>query len=233
MPGAPAATPRPAAAGSGTAEQHDLLERMRAVERELIQRQEELGGLDAVAGDGDHGLGMVRGIQGALAGATNTLAAGGSTAAMLIEAGEAWSDQVGGTSGALWGGALMAAGQQLASADSIDGDSIAAAVAAALQAVMALGQAVPGDKTMVDALQPFSDRLQAALQEGESLEQALHQAAAASYGAALATAELLPRLGRARPHGERSLGHPDPGAMSLAYSLMAATKPRDPALTDP
>ena len=231
VPGAPATAPRPVVAspGSGSAGQRDLLERMRAVERELIQRQEELGGLDAVAGDGDHGLGMVRGIQGALTSAGNTLAGGGSTAVMLIEAGEAWSDQGGGTSGALWGGALMAAGQQLASADAIDGDTIAAAVAAALQAVMVLGKAVPGDKTMVDALQPFSDRLQAGMQAGESLEQALHQAAAASYDAAVATAELLPRLGRARPHGERSLGHPDPGAMSLAYSLMAATRPRDPA----
>ena len=227
VPGAPAATPRPATAGSGTAEQQALLERMRAVERELIQRQEELGGLDAVAGDGDHGLGMVRGIQGALTSAGNTLAGGGSTAALLIEAGEAWSDQGGGTSGALWGGALMAAGQQLASADTLDGDTIAAAVAAALQAVMALGKAVPGDKTMVDALQPFSDRLGAGVRAGESLEQALHQAAAASYEAALATAQLLPRLGRARPHGERSLGHPDPGAMSLAYSLMAATRSGD------
>jgi dihydroxyacetone kinase len=227
----PAAVANP---GPSTAGQLELLERMRAVQRELIARQEELGGLDAVAGDGDHGLGMVRGIQGALASAEGTVARGGSTATLLIEAGEAWSDQGGGTSGALWGGALMAAGQQLASAASSaggasDGDTIAAAVAAALRAVTTLGKAAPGDKTMVDALQPFSDRLQSGVRAGESLEQALRQAAAASSEAALATAQLLPRLGRARPHGERSLGHPDPGAMSLAYALMAATRPRDSA----
>ena len=233
-PAAPAPDPGAASAGSGSAGQRELLERMRAVQRELIARQEELGGLDAVAGDGDHGLGMVRGIQGALASAERTVARGGSTAALLIEAGEAWSDQGGGTSGALWGGALMAAGEQLATAassagGSIDGEAVAAAVAAALQAVTTLGKAAPGDKTMVDALQPFSNRLQSGVRAGESLEQALHQAAAASYEAALATAQLLPRLGRARPHGERSLGHPDPGAMSLAYCLMAATRLRNSA----
>jgi dihydroxyacetone kinase len=157
----------------------------------------------------------------------STVARGGSTAALLIEAGEAWSEQGGGTSGALWGGALVAAGEQLARAEAIDGEAIAAAVAAALGAVMALGKAAPGDKTMVDALQPFSDRLQAGLQAGESLELALHNGAAASLEAALATAALVPKLGRARPHGARSLGHPDPGAMSLAYCLTAATRPRD------
>ena len=60
---------------------------------------------------------------------------------------------------------------------------------------------------MVDALHPLSERLQAGLQAGESLELALHNGA--------------------RPHGARSLGHPDPGAMSLAYCLMAATRPRE------
>ena len=226
-PAAPAADSLPASAGPGSAGQQLLLERLRAVDQELQQRQEELGALDAVAGDGDHGLGMVRGLQGALTSAVSTVARGGSTAALLIEAGEAWSEQGGGTSGALWGGALVAAGEQLARAEAIDGEAIAAAVAAALGAVMALGKAAPGDKTMVDALQPFSDRLQAGLQAGESLELALHNGAAASLEAALATAALVPKLGRARPHGARSLGHPDPGAMSLAYCLTAATRPRD------
>jgi dihydroxyacetone kinase len=226
-PAAPAAESLSATAGSGSAGQQLLLERLRAVAQELQHRQEELGALDAVAGDGDHGLGMVRGLQGALTSAVSTVARGGSTAALLIEAGEAWSEQGGGTSGALWGGALVAAGEQLARAEAIDGEAIAAAVAAALGAVMALGKAAPGDKTMVDALQPFSDRLQAGLQAGESLELALHNGAAASLEAALATAALVPKLGRARPHGARSLGHPDPGAMSLAYCVRAATRPRD------
>ena len=195
----------------------------------LSQRVEELGALDAVAGDGDHGLGMLRGIQGAKAAVASALVRGCSTGEALMEAGEAWSDHGGGTSGALWGGGLLAAGQVVAQAPEQDNQQpVVTAVSAALQAVRDLGQAAVGDKTMLDALEPFQSRLQSDLQAGLGLEQALRNAADAALQAAQATAGLLPRLGRARPHGERSLGHPDPGAMSLAYCLIAAIQPTDP-----
>jgi dihydroxyacetone kinase len=141
-----------------------------------------------------------------------------------MEAGEAWSDHGGGTSGALWGGALLAAGNSVAQARELGATEIAAAFDAALQAVVGLGQAVPGDKTMVDALQPYCLKLRSELQAGVPLDQSLQIAAETCLLAAKATAEMLAKLGRARPHGSRSLGHPDPGAMSLAYCLIAATQ---------
>ena len=70
---------------------------------------------------------------------------------------------------------------------------------------------------------PFSLRLRADLDAGLDLAQALQNAANTSLAAATATADLLPQLGRARPHVQRSLGHPDPGAMSMAYCLLAAS----------
>jgi dihydroxyacetone kinase len=224
----PQANPEPAAP-SGSAEltepQRALLARFAAVEAVLSQRVEELGALDAVAGDGDHGLGMLRGSQGANAAVRSALTRGCSTGEALMEAGEAWSDHGGGTSGALWGGGLLAAGQALARAPGQDDpQQVVTAVSAALAAVRDLGQAAVGDKTMLDALEPFQARLQRDLQAGLGLEEALRNAADAALAAAQATAELLPRLGRARPHGERSLGHPDPGAMSLAYCLIAASQ---------
>ena len=204
--------------------QHDLLGRFEAVEKALEQKVEELGALDAVAGDGDHGLGMLRGIRGARQSAIQACTRGCSTGEVLMEAGEAWSDHGGGTSGALWGGALLAAGNSIAQASEVGATEIAAALDAALQAVISLGQAAPGDKTMVDALQPYCLRLRSELQAGVALDQALQNAAETCLLAAKATAEMLPKLGRARPHGSRSLGHPDPGAMSLAYCLIAATQ---------
>ena len=193
--------------------QHDLLGRFEAVEKALEQKVEELGALDAVAGDGDHGLGMLRGIRGARQSAIQACTRGCSTGEVLMEAGEAWSDHGGGTSGALWGGALLAAGNSIAQASEVGATEIAAALDAALQAVISLGQAAPGDKTMVDALQPYCLRLRSELQAGVALDQALQNAAETCLLAAKATAEMLPKLGRARPHGSRSLGHPDPGAM--------------------
>ena len=204
--------------------QNALLGRFEAVEKTLEQRAEELGALDAVAGDGDHGLGMLRGIRGARQSAIHACTRGCSTGEVLMEAGEAWSDHGGGTSGALWGGALLAAGNSIAQASELGATEIAAAFDAALQAVVGLGKAVPGDKTMVDALQPYCLKLRSELQAGVPLDQALQIAAETSLLAAKATAEMLPKLGRARPHGSRSLGHPDPGAMSLAYCLIAATQ---------
>jgi dihydroxyacetone kinase len=204
--------------------QNALLGRFEAVEKTLEQRVEELGALDAVAGDGDHGLGMLRGIRGARQSAIHACTRGCSTGEVLMEAGEAWSDHGGGTSGALWGGALLAAGNSIAQASELGTTEIAAAFDAALQAVVGLGKAAPGDKTMVDALQPYCLKLRSELQAGVALDQALQIAAETSLLAAKATAEMLPKLGRARPHGSRSLGHPDPGAMSLAYCLIAATQ---------
>jgi len=204
--------------------QNALLGRFEAVEKTLEQRVEELGALDAVAGDGDHGLGMLRGIRGARQSAIHACTRGCSTGDVLMEAGEAWSDHGGGTSGALWGGALLAAGNSVAQARELGATEIAAAFDAALQAVVGFGQAVPGDKTMVDALQPYCLKLRSELQAGVPLDQALQIAAETCLLAAKATAEMLPKLGRARPHGSRSLGHPDPGAMSLAYCLIAATQ---------
>jgi dihydroxyacetone kinase len=92
--------------------------------------------------------------------------------------------------------------------------------------VQQLGKAMPGDKTLVDALVPFQQRLESGFQAGETPDKTFQAAALASQEAALATASLLPRLGRARPHAEKSLGHPDPGAMSLAYVVMAFSKAR-------
>ncbi|MEB3165677.1 MAG: dihydroxyacetone kinase family protein [Cyanobacteriota bacterium] len=201
-----------------------LLRRFAAMEGVLEQRVEELGALDAVAGDGDHGLGMLRGVRGARASAIRASARGCNPGEVLMEAGEAWSDHGGGTSGALWGGGLLAAGQALGASMAPDAAQIAAAAEAALQAVVQLGQAAPGDKTLVDALQPFCLRLRAELDQGVALEPALRNAAEAGLAAAQATANLIPQRGRARPHGQRSLGHPDPGAMSLAYCLLAATE---------
>ena len=87
---------------------------------------------------------------------------------------------------------------------------------AGIDAVTRLGGARSGDKTLVDAFAPFVDTLQAQVGQGAALADAWDAAARAASAAADATAGLTPRLGRARPLAERSIGHPDAGAISLA-----------------
>ncbi|MBT2551225.1 dihydroxyacetone kinase subunit DhaL [Arthrobacter sp. ISL-65] len=181
----------------------------------VVEHEAELGDLDAIAGDGDHGIGMRRGVDAAAAAGEQNAAAGASAERVLTAAGEAWSERAGGTSGALWGTAVMAAGLALGNRDSYAAGDANAAVSAFSNAITELGKAEPGDKTMVDALLPFRDAFQEAFDGGASLGGALTTAAAAANEAARRTAGLRPLKGRARPLAEKSLGHPDPGAVSF------------------
>ena len=191
------------------------------------ENEQRLGDLDAVAGDGDHGQGMVLGTRGAARAAEAALAAGAGAQTLLVMAGGAWSESAGGTSGALWGAALTAMGNALSDTARVSPDEFVAAVHAGIDAIVRLGGATPGDKTMVDALVPFIDTLTASSAVGASLSEAWAAASVAATEAAEATAEFTAKRGRARTHGEHSLGHPDPGATSFAL-LMAAVAPGRP-----
>ncbi|MEW1807390.1 dihydroxyacetone kinase family protein [Pseudarthrobacter sp. NPDC080039] len=181
----------------------------------VVEHEEALGKLDAIAGDGDHGIGMRRGVDAAVAAAEKSHAAGAGLEELLAAAGEQWAERAGGTSGALWGAAVTAVGRTLGSKDSYTSADAAAAVNALRDAIVTLGKAEAGDKTMVDALLPFADTFAKALDDGGSLAGSLRAAAEAAAEAADATAALSPKKGRARPLAEKSLGHPDPGAVSF------------------
>jgi len=182
---------------------------------------DELGRLDAVAGDGDHGIGMQRGLTAAVEAAEQALAAGVGVGTLLAVAGDAWSHRAGGTSGALWGVLLHQLGAALGDLRAPDGPLVATGFTAALRGVTESGKAQVGDKTMVDALDPFARALAAATAEGQPLRAAWSTAADAASQSAHATAALTPKLGRARPHAQRSVGTPDPGAISMAMILQA------------
>lgn len=182
---------------------------------------EELGRLDAVAGDGDHGIGMQRGSHAALAAGSVACTAGAGAETVLRHAADAWADKAGGTSGALWGVILTAVAANLGDAGTPDAADVAAGVAEGSRGVTDYGKAEVGDKTLVDALVPFSTELNRAVGDGASLAESWTIAADAATRAAAATADLLPRMGRARTHGQNSVGTPDPGAHSLALIVTA------------
>lgn len=194
-------------------------EKMKAA---ILENEEHLGRIDSAAGDGDHGRGMVKGVTFACEAAKEALAAGAGIGSLLKAAGEAWGAKAGGTSGVLWGAALEAAGKLLGDErECYDLFCAAEAVKAGADRMQELGHAKPGDKTMLDSLIPFSAALISAAEEGKCLESAWAEAADIASAAAEKTAELLPKVGRARPQAERSLGVPDPGAVSMAICLKA------------
>ncbi|MCW2838168.1 MAG: dihydroxyacetone kinase [Marmoricola sp.] len=190
----------------------------------VADAEEELGRIDAVAGDGDHGRGMVRGTGAAVEAAREVSAAGAGPATTLTAAGDAWAARAGGTSGVLWGAALAAVGRALGDAGRPDARRVAEGVRAGYEALVQLGGAKPGDKTMLDAWLPFSDALTTAVGHGESLVDAWSVAVGEAQSAAQATAALRPKVGRARPLAERSLGTPDAGAVSLGMCVAAVAR---------
>ncbi|MBJ8344309.1 dihydroxyacetone kinase family protein [Antrihabitans sp. YC2-6] len=190
-----------------------------AINRTMAGAEDRLGRIDAIAGDGDHGRGMVRGSAAAASAAADAVQRHSGISAVLGAAGAAWADQAGGTSGVLWGAALGAIGRTLGDHGIPDDATVAAALRAGYDALVQLGGAKPGDKTMLDSLLPFVESVESAVSAGQSWRAAWAAAVDVAHDSAAATAALRPKIGRARPLAEKSLGAPDAGAVSLAMCV--------------
>jgi dihydroxyacetone kinase len=216
-----AITPSVAASAKSRQAAGTAVKALAAMLHTVQEHESELGRLDAVAGDGDHGTGMVRGLTAALAAAEAAADAGlGGT---LRAAGAAWSDRGGGTSGVLWGLLLDQVAGILGDQDQPVVGEVAGAVASGAAVVQARGGAHPGDKTLLDVLAPFAAELQRQADSGTDIVSAWSAAAVTARAAAHETATLSPRIGRARPLAERSVGHRDPGAVSMSLCIDAVT----------
>ena len=193
---------------------------MTLVAESVKDQRDYLTQLDAAIGDGDHGVNMDRGFDAvgkALAAQGDSLTPG----KLLTVAGKTLVSTVGGASGPLWGTAFRRAGRALGDREELDGNDLVVALQAALDGVVELGAAQPGDKTMVDALGPAIEALTAAVGAGDPLDRALAAASQAAEDGARATVPLQARKGRASYLGERSIGHQDPGATSAALVMAA------------
>ncbi|MDG9718040.1 dihydroxyacetone kinase subunit DhaL [Streptomyces sp. DH24] len=177
---------------------------MTATAASVDREAQHLTDLDSPIGDADHGSNLQRGFRAVTA--VLEKEAPDTPGAVLMLAGRQLVSTVGGASGPLYGTLLRRTGKALGDAAEVSEEELAQALRTGVDAVMALGGAAPGDKTMIDALVPAVDAL------GESFAAAR---AAAEQGAA-ATTPLQARKGRASYLGERSIGHQDPGATSAA-----------------
>jgi dihydroxyacetone kinase len=199
-----------------------ICDRLGAAAERLTAGATQLGELDAVAGDGDHGACMQRGSTAARTAAHAVVAAGGGAGSVLAAAGEAWSDVGGGTSGALWGAGLQAAATVVTDDRAPSAALAVEAVDAFVATIVERGGGQVGDKTMVDALIPFAETLRKRSDGSDSFITAWIAAADVAQAGAQHTATFTARRGRSRTHGDASLGTPDPGAVSFAMAVAAA-----------
>jgi phosphoenolpyruvate---glycerone phosphotransferase subunit DhaL len=189
----------------------------------LENAREELCRLDAVAGDGDHGVTMALAGRAVRQKLDENPDLEGADLLARIALG---MGSVGGAIGPIYATALIRASTALRGAGPV-GDApsvsqLAAIGRAALDGITAIGRAAPGDKTVVDAIAPAVRALEDAEAAGTTLSKALDVAVAAARAGALSTADMIARVGRASRLGERGRGSPDPGASSFVVIIDAA-----------
>ncbi|MEX2182978.1 MAG: dihydroxyacetone kinase subunit DhaL [Chloroflexota bacterium] len=200
----------------------DVLRRRdgRAVLDELIADMHanaaRLSELDGATGDGDHGVNMDKGFSraGELLGPVQVGLCEG-----LTVLGQTLLTEIGGAMGPLYGSFFLAMGEVGTAEEPITGPTFARMISAGHVAVVEMGGAIPGDKTLIDALAPADEALAAAIAAGASFADALRAMAEAAALGAESTKEMVARVGRASRLGERSRGFIDAGAASSAVIL--------------
>jgi dihydroxyacetone kinase-like protein len=187
---------------------------------DVIANQDMLTEADRAIGDSDHGVGMARGFA-----AVNEELAD-STASDLGELLRAIGTKlmmtIGGAAGAIYGTFFRSAGENLAGVQVLDSGALYRMLADGMAGVQARGKAQPGDKTIIDVLAPAAEA--AAEMQTADLIESLNAVAVAAYEGKESTKGMVATVGRAKTLGERSLGHPDPGAVSMYLILKSMSE---------
>lgn len=187
---------------------------------DLVERdRDRLTELDAAIGDADHGLNMARGLSAVRSRLAERGGPGATPAVLCREAALTLISTVGGASGPLYGTFLLRMGGALPASSSVEPEAFVASVRSGVDGVRGRGRAEPGDKTMLDAMLPAVEALEA--RGASSWSEAFGRAAAAAAAGSDATIPLVARKGRASYLGPRSVGHRDPGAASTVLMFEA------------
>ena len=195
-----------------------IVERLIAV---IHENRSYLSEIDGKFGDGDHGINMDKGFQ-----LTSTrLEEGMGMSDALKTLGRTLLLEIGGSMGPLYGQYYKAMAKASKDAQEIDAAVFASMMEAAYEAIRALGEAKPGDKTLVDTLDPATAALRQAIDRGATFAEALEAMVAAAEKGWKSTEDMVAKIGRSSRLGERSRGVLDAGATScyLMLKSMAET----------
>jgi dihydroxyacetone kinase-like protein len=195
---------------------------MRNFAASVAATERELTALDQQVGDGDFGVNLLAGTSATLRALSDHSGGARSAARPLKTAADVFLDEVGGTSGPLFGLLLQEMAVAVAETGPVlDTSTLALGAGSGLAAIQRVGEAAVGDKTLVDALEPACAALKACSPAAEPRE-ALLAAANAAWEGVQATARLRARRGRASYVGGRAEGVPDPGAVGVALLFSSA-----------
>ena len=198
----------------------DTIEMVKQVALSIIDSEPLLTDADRNLGDGDHGLGMERGMKAVIEKIESS--SFNQISDVFKSAGMAMMSSMGGASGALFGTLFRNGGKALDGEETLNSEGLKSFLNAANEGVKSRGGASPGDKTMIDALEP------AAQEASENISLPLYElislvSQAADRGKE-ESKDMIASMGRAKTLGERSLGHPDAGACSVAIILKSMSE---------
>lgn len=189
---------------------------------QIKENHARLSELDSFGGDGDHGTTMLRAMEKLenSVGAAQT----GQIKKLLSDVAWAVMGTDGGVTGPLFGSFFLGMSNGAAEAETLDVAAVAEMFEAGLNCLCKQTKAQIGDKTVIDALAPAVKGARRAADEGLHISAVLEQAADAASEGARATRNLEPRLGRAKHAAQQSLGHEDPGAVSVSLIFKGFVK---------
>jgi dihydroxyacetone kinase-like protein len=194
----------------------DVLQILISLAEDLESAKDHLNELDAAIGDGDMGISMARGFRSVREGLKDPPQ---DIRQILMKVGLILSNSAASTAGALLSTAFVRAAKEVQNPAEVTLTDVVRMVKAAEVGIQERGKAQLGDKTMLDAIVPARQALEKAAEEGASLLGALEQAAAAAEEGVSSTTQMRSAVGRASWLGERTIGHPDPGATAIALML--------------
>jgi dihydroxyacetone kinase phosphoprotein-dependent L subunit len=193
---------------------------VRVIAQTAVDNETYFCELDAVAGDGDFGYSLARGFEVVLSDWDSMEYF--DVSGLLKKTAIVLTKRIGGTSGPIWGTAFLRTGGALSDTPEPTAEQVIAAMRAGIEGIKQRGDADLGDKTLLDALAPAVDELEAALAEGAG--PALARAAATARESADATKGMLAQRGRASYTGERSRDSVDAGAVGVAVMFEEVSK---------
>ena len=189
----------------------------------IVDNAEYFAHLDSIVGDGDFGYSLRNGWEVVVSDYDSFDHS--SAGAILKKVALTLTAKVGGVSGPIWGTAFLRAGVTAGDRTELAPEDVIAMLRAAITGIMARGGASLGEKTLLDALVPATDSLEAAIGDpafaGDHGAAAIQRAADVAVKAAEETKGMLAMRGRAAYTGERSIGSVDAGATAIGVILQA------------
>jgi phosphoenolpyruvate---glycerone phosphotransferase subunit DhaL len=196
---------------------------LRTMATTIVDNADYFAQLDSIVGDGDFGYSLRNGFEVVVADYDTFDRS--SIGTLLKKIGIVISGKVGGVSGPIWGTAFLRAGGAAGDKTELAPEDLIAMLRAAITGIMARGGASLGEKTLLDALVPATDSLEASISDpamqGDHGVAALQRAADVAVKAAEDTKSMLAMRGRAAYTGERSIGSVDAGATAIGVILQA------------